>query len=54
MPNEFSGIEKRLDELNERLARLEPLLDRERTDLALFAKEIRNWLSEKEGRKSES
>jgi hypothetical protein len=54
MPNEFSGIEKRLDELNERLARLEPLLDRERTDVALFAKEIRNWLSEKEGRKSES
>ena len=24
MPNEFSGIERRLDELNERLARLEP------------------------------
>jgi hypothetical protein len=25
MPNEFSGIEKRLGELKERLARLEPL-----------------------------
>ncbi len=25
MPNEFSGIERRLDELDERLARLQPL-----------------------------
>ncbi len=32
MENEFSGIEKRLDELNERLARLEPLRGRPRTD----------------------
>jgi uncharacterized protein YutE (UPF0331/DUF86 family) len=31
MPSEFSGIEKRLDELNERLARLEPLKDRPRS-----------------------
>ncbi len=29
---EFSGIERRLDELNERLARLAPLRDRPRTD----------------------
>jgi len=28
MPNEFNGIERRLDELNERLARLEPLRER--------------------------
>ena len=28
MKSEFSGIEKRLDELNERLARLEPLRER--------------------------
>ena len=27
MPPEFNGIEKRLDELNERLARLEPIAD---------------------------
>ena len=32
MPPEFSGIEKRLDELNERLARLEPLRNKSRTD----------------------
>ncbi len=32
MQNEFSGIEKRLDELNERLARLEPLRDRPRAE----------------------
>lgn len=32
MENEFSGIEKRLDELSERLARLEPLRDRHRSD----------------------
>jgi uncharacterized protein YutE (UPF0331/DUF86 family) len=32
MQNEFSGIEKRLDELNERLARLEPLRGRPRID----------------------
>jgi hypothetical protein len=32
MENEFSGIEKRLDELNERLARLEPLRDRPRIE----------------------
>ncbi len=32
MPNEFSGIEKRLDELNERLARLEPFRDRPRAE----------------------
>ncbi len=32
MPNEFSGIEKRLDELNERLARLEPLRDKKRIE----------------------
>lgn len=32
MPPEFSGIERRLDELNERLARLEPLKDRSRAD----------------------
>ncbi len=32
MQNEFSGIEKRLDELNERLARLEPLKNRPHTD----------------------
>ncbi len=30
MPPEFNGIEKRLDELNERLARLEPLKDKSR------------------------
>ena len=28
MPPEFNGIEKRFDELNERLARLEPLKDK--------------------------
>ena len=32
MPPEFSGIERRLDELNERLARLEPLKDKFRAD----------------------
>lgn len=32
MPNEFSGIERRLDELDERLARLEPLRDRKRAE----------------------
>lgn len=32
MQPEFSGIERRLDELNERLARLEPFRDRPRTD----------------------
>jgi uncharacterized protein YutE (UPF0331/DUF86 family) len=32
MSVEFNGIERRLDELNERLARLEPLRDRPRTD----------------------
>ena len=30
MPPEFNGIEKRLDELNERLARLEPLKEKSR------------------------
>jgi len=30
MPNEFSGIERRLDELNERLARLDPLQEKGR------------------------
>ena len=29
---EFNGIERRLDELNERLARLVPLRDRTRTE----------------------
>jgi uncharacterized protein YutE (UPF0331/DUF86 family) len=32
MPDEFSGIEKRLDELNDRLARLEPLRSRNRSE----------------------
>ncbi len=32
MSVEFSGIERRLDELNERLARLTPLRDRPRAD----------------------
>jgi len=32
MQPEFSGIERRLDELTERLARLEPFRDRARTD----------------------
>jgi uncharacterized protein YutE (UPF0331/DUF86 family) len=32
MPNEFSGIEKRLDELVERLARLESLKEKKRTE----------------------
>jgi uncharacterized protein YutE (UPF0331/DUF86 family) len=32
MANEFSGIERRLDELNERLARLEPLQDKKREE----------------------
>jgi len=32
MKSEFSGIEKRLDELNERLARLEPLRERKRAE----------------------
>jgi uncharacterized protein YutE (UPF0331/DUF86 family) len=32
MPPEFSGIERRLDELNERLARLGPLKDKPRSD----------------------
>lgn len=30
MPSEFSGIERRLDELNERLARLQPLQEKKR------------------------
>jgi hypothetical protein len=30
MELEFSGIERRLDELNERLARLDPLKSKER------------------------
>jgi uncharacterized protein YutE (UPF0331/DUF86 family) len=32
MPPEFSGIERRLDELSERLARLRPLQDKSRSD----------------------
>jgi uncharacterized protein YutE (UPF0331/DUF86 family) len=32
MPTEFSGIERRLDELSERLARLQPLSDRDRIE----------------------
>jgi hypothetical protein len=32
MPGEFSGIEKRLDELSERLARLEPLRNKKREE----------------------
>lgn len=32
MQNEFSGIEKRLDELNERLTRLESLHNRPRPE----------------------
>ena len=32
MEDEFNGIERRLDELNERLARLEPLRNRNRSD----------------------
>ena len=32
MANEFSGIERRLDELNERLARLEPLRGKKREE----------------------
>jgi uncharacterized protein YutE (UPF0331/DUF86 family) len=32
MPTEFSGIERRLDELSERLARLQPLKDRTRVE----------------------
>ena len=34
MQPEFSGIERRLDELSERLARLEPLRERARADFA--------------------
>jgi len=30
---EFSGIERRLDELNERLARLEPFREKQRSDI---------------------
>jgi hypothetical protein len=33
MKPEFSGIERRLDELNERLQRLEPLRDKKLTEL---------------------
>lgn len=32
MANEFSGIERRLDELSERLGRLRPLVERKRAD----------------------
>jgi len=32
MPTEFSGIERRLDELSDRLARLQPLTDKTRGD----------------------
>jgi uncharacterized protein YutE (UPF0331/DUF86 family) len=32
MPYEFSGIERRLDELNERLARLVPLKEKKRSE----------------------
>ena len=32
MPPEFSGIERRLDELNERLSRLEPLREKARAE----------------------
>jgi uncharacterized protein YutE (UPF0331/DUF86 family) len=32
MPNEFSGIERRLDELSERLARLQPLREKSRAE----------------------
>ena len=47
---EFSGIERRLDELNERLARLEALKAKPRSDfdadfyLVKFAGYIREWL----------
>ena len=32
MPSEFAGIERRLDELSERLARLQPLAEKPRTE----------------------
>ena len=32
MPTEFSGIERRLDELSDRLAKLQSLTDRARSD----------------------
>jgi hypothetical protein len=56
MENEFSGIEKRLDELVARLARLRPLGTESREafeedpyldDLEEYATRIRVWLHEK-------
>jgi len=40
---EYNGIEKRLDELSERLARLEPLKSKPRVKM------IRGWLRQKNG-----
>ena len=51
---EFSGIERRLDELNERLARLEPFREKQRSDfeedayLIHFADLVREWLRKKD------
>ena len=47
MPPEFSGIERRLDELNERLARLRPFQDKSRDDFEQFASFVRVWLSKR-------
>jgi hypothetical protein len=44
---EFTGVERRLDELNERLARLQPLRDKARIefdeDIERFGELARRW-----------
>lgn len=49
MSPEFTGIEKRLDELHERLARLELLRNRPRSEdeLARFGECVREWMLRK-------
>ena len=61
---EFSGIERRLSELNERLTRLRPLQEKSRTafdedpylrdvvernlEIEQFARHVRQWLRERD------
>jgi hypothetical protein len=51
MEVEFAGIERRLDERNERLARLWPLKEKTQAefdeDASLFADRVRVWLRQR-------
>jgi hypothetical protein len=56
VPPEFGGIERRLDELSDRLARLQPLTDRARSDFDEdpYLRDIAERNLEIEARKYES